>query len=153
MHENPEPTSEGPKTSQSNGRPAPQKGTGVDYYEILGVASTADKKDIRTAYRTLALKWHPDVSNQNDAETVFLKIRKAYGIPFCFCPSLTESKTCCRIPSLEDYTISMALKRWRRCRMPTQATAMPIDSGTNSSPLPNKAEKQKPETPDGIPSF
>ena len=55
------------------------RATSVDYYEILGVASDAGKDEIRTAYRQLALKWHPDVNRQKDAAAVFLDIRKAYG--------------------------------------------------------------------------
>ena len=51
----------------------------VDYYEILGVASAAARDEIRSAYRQLALKWHPDVNRRKDAASVFLKIRKAYG--------------------------------------------------------------------------
>ena len=33
-----------------------------DYYKILGVEPTADDKEIKTAYRKLARKYHPDVS-------------------------------------------------------------------------------------------
>ena len=33
-----------------------------DYYEVLGVEKGADKKDIKKAYRKLAMKYHPDVS-------------------------------------------------------------------------------------------
>ena len=33
-----------------------------DYYKILGVEPTADDKAIKTAYRKLARKYHPDVS-------------------------------------------------------------------------------------------
>jgi curved DNA-binding protein len=35
----------------------------IDYYSALGVDSTADDKAIKTAYRKLARKYHPDVSN------------------------------------------------------------------------------------------
>ena len=31
-----------------------------DYYEILGVQKGASENDIKSAYRKLALKWHPD---------------------------------------------------------------------------------------------
>lgn len=40
----------------------------IDYYKILGVAKTASEKDIKSAYRKLARKHHPDL-NPNDAES------------------------------------------------------------------------------------
>ena len=42
-----------------------------DYYAILGVQPTDDLKTIKTAYRRLARKYHPDVSKENDAEAKF----------------------------------------------------------------------------------
>ena len=38
-----------------------------DYYAILGVQPTDDLKTIKTAYRRLARKYHPDVSKESDA--------------------------------------------------------------------------------------
>ena len=57
------------------------KGAGVmaqDYYSILGVKRDATEKDIRSAYRKLARKYHPDV-NPGDkvAEAKFKEINAA----------------------------------------------------------------------------
>ena len=42
-----------------------------DYYEILGVPAGADADVIKSAYRRLARKYHPDVSKEKDAESRF----------------------------------------------------------------------------------
>ncbi len=51
-----------------------------DYYEILGVDKNADQADIKKAYRKLALKYHPDRSEAEDAEEKFKEINEAYQI-------------------------------------------------------------------------
>jgi len=53
----------------------------VDYYELLGVSKEADQKEIKSSYRKLALKYHPD-RNQGDAEAEekFKQINEAYAI-------------------------------------------------------------------------
>ena len=51
-----------------------------DYYEILGVPRTADKTQIKQAFRKLARQYHPDVSEHSDAETRFKEINEAYEI-------------------------------------------------------------------------
>ena len=52
-----------------------------DYYKTLGVAKTAKPAEIKTAYRKLARKYHPD-SNQGDAkaEERFKEISEAYSV-------------------------------------------------------------------------
>ena len=52
-----------------------------DYYEILGVPRTADEAAIKSAYRKLALKYHPD-RNPDDkkAEERFKEAAEAYAI-------------------------------------------------------------------------
>src|SRR5450830_732940 len=57
-----------------------------DYYKILGVEPTADDKAIKTAYRKLARKYHPDVSKEKGAEkrAEYDELRKygQHGQPF-----------------------------------------------------------------------
>jgi curved DNA-binding protein len=51
-----------------------------DYYKILGVDTDADLKAIKTAYRKLARKYHPDVSTEKDAEKQFKDVAEAYEV-------------------------------------------------------------------------
>lgn len=51
-----------------------------DYYDILGVKPEDDKKAIKTAYRRLARKYHPDVSKEQGAEAQFKLIAEAYEV-------------------------------------------------------------------------
>jgi len=50
-----------------------------NYYEILGVSYDADSTTIRSAYRELAKKYHPDKSKNKD-DTKFKEIVEAYEI-------------------------------------------------------------------------
>src|SRR5215475_14066811 len=50
-----------------------------DYYSILGVDRKADAKTIKSAYRRLARKHHPDVAKGKDAER-FKEIAEAYEV-------------------------------------------------------------------------
>ncbi len=52
-----------------------------DYYTVLGVARTASEKDIKTAYRKLARKHHPDVNpGDKRSEPQFKEIGEAYSV-------------------------------------------------------------------------
>jgi len=51
-----------------------------DYYEILGLEKTANQEKIKSAFRTLARKYHPDVNKEPDAEERFKEINEAYMI-------------------------------------------------------------------------
>ena len=49
-----------------------------DYYEVLGLSDTASADEIKSAYRRLARKYHPDVSKEKNAEERFKSINEAY---------------------------------------------------------------------------
>lgn len=51
-----------------------------DYSKILDVATDADLKTIKTSYRRLARKYHPDISSEHDAEKQFKEVSKAYEV-------------------------------------------------------------------------
>ncbi len=51
-----------------------------DYYEVLGVAKEANEKEIKTAYRKLAMLHHPDKSDAPEAEEKFKELSEAYAV-------------------------------------------------------------------------
>ena len=53
-----------------------------DYYKILGVEKTATEDEIKSAYRKLAMKWHPDRNPDNleEAKNKFAEINEAYEV-------------------------------------------------------------------------
>ncbi|MCF7911059.1 MAG: molecular chaperone DnaJ [Candidatus Cloacimonetes bacterium] len=52
-----------------------------DYYEVLGIAKTADASEIKKAYRKLAMKYHPDKNpDDKEAERMFKEASEAYEV-------------------------------------------------------------------------
>ena len=50
----------------------------ADYYEILGVPQAATDKEVKAAYRSMALQWHPDVNPDPDSTRRMQEINEAY---------------------------------------------------------------------------
>eukprot|EP00727_Mastigamoeba_balamuthi_P000571 m51a1_g10510 putative DnaJ (516) ;mRNA; r:182535-184267 len=53
-----------------------------DFYSVLGVSRDASERDIKTAYRRLSAKWHPDrnPTNKEQAQAKFMEIARAYEV-------------------------------------------------------------------------
>jgi molecular chaperone DnaJ len=51
-----------------------------NHYETLGVSQDANEKDIKSAYRSLSLKYHPDRNSDPEATSKFQEISAAYEV-------------------------------------------------------------------------
>ena len=63
-------------------------------YDVLELEETATSTEIKKAYRRMSLKYHPDKSDAEDAQTVFMSIATAYEVlsdeKLVFCTRLSS---------------------------------------------------------------
>lgn len=82
------------------------------YLEILGLAPGATERDIKAAYRRLAKKYHPDTSDEPDAEARFIEITEAYNFLLEVGPTPNEETTAYEYnPYAEEYEARRARAR------------------------------------------
>ena len=57
----------------------------IDYYKVLGIAKSATESEIKSSYRKLARKYHPDLNpNNKEAEKKFKEINEANEVPVSY---------------------------------------------------------------------
>ena len=131
----------------------------IDYYKILGVAEDASSDQIKRAYRKLARKYHPDVSQETDAEARFKEVGEAYDVlkdaekrsaydelrlqPHGSAASRHRraGTTSSRVPATAPSAISSMRSSMRikvRVRFGRAHTPHPPGTSINGSPLPSK---------------
>lgn len=64
-----------------------------NYFQILGLEPNANKEQIKKAYRTLALRYHPDRNPSADAAAKFIEINEAYEVLYEGKPAYSTFKT------------------------------------------------------------
>lgn len=73
------------------------------YFEVLGLSPDASETDISKAYRRLALKYHPDKNDSDEAEYSFNRIKEAYD-----CLRDDEARRLYKLPSVEHVTCRLS---------------------------------------------
>ncbi len=51
-----------------------------DLYEVLGLSRDASERDVKKAYKRLAMKYHPDRNKGDDADEKFKEVKLAYEV-------------------------------------------------------------------------
>ena len=54
--------------------------TSKNYYDILGVDKNASEDEIKSAFRKMAKKYHPDINKTPEAEAKFKEVGEAYSV-------------------------------------------------------------------------
>jgi tetratricopeptide (TPR) repeat protein len=96
----------------------------TDYYQILGLSQTASSAQIRTAFKRLAMQYHPDRNPNNPmAEEIFKQVNEAYHI---LSDPLKKARYDSRFYTYETQSSTQAAEEhWREVRRKQQQTRRP----------------------------
>uniref|UniRef100_A0A8C0AZR2 DnaJ homolog subfamily C member 10 n=1 Tax=Buteo japonicus TaxID=224669 RepID=A0A8C0AZR2_9AVES len=108
--------------------------TDQDYYSLLGISKEASSREIRQAFKKLALKLHPD-KNQNDpnAHENFLKINRAYEV--LKDEDLRKKYDKYGEKGLEDQQQGGRYESWHYYRYDFEFSSVHLDAAVNSGEL------------------
>ncbi|EDO19472.1 hypothetical protein Kpol_1002p122 [Vanderwaltozyma polyspora DSM 70294] len=104
-----------------------------ELYDILNISSNADAKDIKKAYRVLALKYHPDKNNHSEeSKVMFQKISEAYEVLI----DVEKRKLYDQYGTVDESVIEQMKERKRKSEFMQQRQGMyPSDPFGNVNPL------------------
>jgi len=105
-----------------------------NYYDVLGVETTAPLQTITKSYRALAMKYHPDKNHSDEATEKTQRINRAYEV-------LKDAEERKRYDSIDYPRISGAAKNG-----PTKTKTRKPDAQWNGSSKPNAERKQQGST-------
>lgn len=70
--------------------------TAVDYRRVLGVGPNASNREVKAAYRRLALRSHPDVCRDDECDVTFTEVNRAYESLMALGPSVGDQSQKCK---------------------------------------------------------
>ena len=68
----------------------------VDYRRVLGVGPNASNREVKAAYRRLALRVHPDVCRDDECDVSFMEVNRAYESLMALGPSVGDQSQKCK---------------------------------------------------------
>lgn len=98
-----------------------KKKVATDYYRVLGVGPDAELRTIRSAYRRLARRYHPDVAGNKNAGRRFLVIQEAYEV-------LSDAERRQEYDRLISKPFRASSRSGERATAPSRRTASPTES-------------------------
>jgi curved DNA-binding protein CbpA len=101
---------------------------GKDYYSLLGLAPGASEREIRLAYRRLALRYHPDLHPERaDAEARLKELNEAYEV-------LGDPVRRARYAAQRGSTVRIRVERARPAAQATKVRSRPAAPGGTPEP-------------------
>lgn len=114
----------------------------ASYYEFLGLSRSATSEEIKTAYKSLILKFHPDRNKTPEAQEIFNNVCEAYAV----LSDPSERKKFDAWLSLQSYSSSASSSSHTPCSSSQQGAAAQKPSTQKQNNTTPKQEMPKPKT-------